>query len=192
MFQDPHWTPETLDSTKPYSLMPFPSELSTYYTHCCRNSSLKHHSKMNMTFFFLLSSLTGRFVLTIRAQKLEHTICFFSLFKLSTNTFSFKGNMLWLLFDLSELPAPLLLCFGVINKQNKDGLNTRTGTIDLMLKMATEWLNSWAAHPESICWTKEWFISRTGQNMTQWDLITLPRTVCNLKLTNCLFLAFSI
>lgn len=41
-------------------------------------------------------------------------------------TFPLEGSTLQLLFGKSELPAPLLLCFESIMKENKGDLNSST------------------------------------------------------------------
>ena len=54
------------------NLMSFPSSLSTYHTRLCHNfCSLKHNSKTSTNFFFLLSTISWRIVLTIDFSNLS-------------------------------------------------------------------------------------------------------------------------
>ena len=59
---------------------------------------------------------------TMGSQRIRHDWVTF-IFPLS---FKFKGGNPRLLFDISVLPASLLLCFAAIIKQNKGYLNTST------------------------------------------------------------------
>ena len=72
----------------------------------------------------------------------------------------------------TELPASLLVHFGVIIKKNKGYLNTNTSVpaVDLITKMATEWPTG------KIRWTKGWIDVMDGTARETQAFISLMRT----------------
>lgn len=113
----------------------------------------------------------------------------FFFIKSRTFPFSLKRSTSWMFFGKSQLPASLLLCFGAISKLKKglcEHKHCSMMTVHLVHKMALL-SDGWQ------CMLDKGMIqipSRT-KKMLQ-DFITLLRRVHRLKLTNCLFLEFSI
>ena len=77
---------------------------------------LKCDSKTSANLFFLLHIFKDRrFVPTVGIGNLS--LQFFSfLIRLRLSTLSHKGSTLWLVFGITDLPEPLLLCFGDVLK----------------------------------------------------------------------------
>ena len=149
-------------------------------------------SKISTNFFFLLHNFMGTFVLIVHFSHFSVWLFSFLLSQELSFTFSLKGSDLQLLFEISKLSTSLLLCFGPFLNKIKvtEHKHRDTSIVDLMTKMATKGLTG-REHTQQIRWSKRWLTSCRKK----WDLrafTVLLRMACNLKLTNCFFLEFSI